>query len=134
MEPNSPSSQGEASLLEISLAQLNATLEREREALLRGDAKEVARLAKEKEDIAAILQKCDIKNTADTKGSSEIGDLARRVTDLVHLNHALLKQMYDQYHGMLELFLRLAGRGDTYSKDGTLLVESTALNSTEFTA
>jgi flagellar biosynthesis/type III secretory pathway chaperone len=107
-----------------NLKQLENVLDCEYQALLSGDAKTVSALAAEKERIADDLKAAQSDLDQKTKMSADILLLAARVDELAKLNHMLLKQMYQHYHGMLELFMRLGGKSRTYGKNGIVTVES----------
>ncbi len=113
---------------------MSVVLEQERSALLDGDSNTVAKLALEKERIAASI---NAENSAGNTGgysSPELADLARSVGDLARLNHSLLRQMYMHYHGMLELFMRIAGQQTTYGPDGMANISGGSLKDTKILA
>jgi flagellar biosynthesis/type III secretory pathway chaperone len=107
-----------------NLRQLENVLDCEYHALLSGDAKTVSALTAEKERIADELKASQSTLVQTTKTSEDIRSLAKRVDELAKLNHILLKQMYQHYHGMLEFFMCLGGKSRTYGKNGIVTVES----------
>jgi flagellar biosynthesis/type III secretory pathway chaperone len=109
---------------EDQLARLKSVLDTEHQALLAGDAKTVASLAVEKEHLAEALATLRPELPASDSLSREIKQLAKQVDDLAKLNHVLLEEVYQYYHGMLELFMRLGGRGQTYGRNGILSVDT----------
>ena len=106
------------------LDQLKDLLEAEKKALLEGDAKTVAALAAEKERLSDEIQVMRKALPETSAISEEMKTLARKIEELAELNHILLKEVYQYYHGMVELFMRIAGRGQTYGKNGYLNVDS----------
>ncbi len=123
-----------ANSLEANLSRLNQLLERERTALLDGDAKTVAEIAKEKEHIGMALADRKASLSGDEKLSSQITDLSHRTLELAQLNHMLLGQMYQHYNGMLELFMRLSGNSTTYGSDGMMAIQNMPLNGAKIMA
>ena len=106
-----------------NLERLESVLDREHRALLAGDAKAVAALTAEKEQISESLQRARAE-IGDTENlSEEIKRLAARVKESANLNHLLLKQMYQHYNGMLELFMRIGGKSRTYGKNGMISID-----------
>ena len=99
--------------LEEALKVLGDLLEREREALLKGDAAQVQALSVEKADVAAAIEEAD-----QDEDRREIMALARKVGDLARANHALIEQMQRHYNGMIELFMRMAGQTTIYGPTG----------------
>ena len=99
--------------LEQALIALGDLLEREREALLKGDAKKVQELSVEKASVAAEMEGETVR-----EDQREIYLLAKKVGDLATANHALIEQMQRHYNGMLELFMKLAGQTTVYGSDG----------------
>jgi flagellar biosynthesis/type III secretory pathway chaperone len=104
------------------LVGLKNVLETEYQALLDGDAKTVAALAAEKEQLSFALSDIRKELPETSKISGELKCLARQVEELAQLNHTLLKEVYQYYHGMLELFMRIGGQGQTYGKNGYVTV------------
>lgn len=102
------------------LERLETVLDCEYKAILEGNGKSVASLAEEKERIADELNDFQADLTNDTKVSSDIRRLTRRVKELASLNHELLQQMHCHYQGMLELFMRIGGHARTYGKNGMI--------------
>ena len=119
---------------EASLKKLKDILENEHRALIEGDAKQVASLASEKEQVAEALKTARRALPETSSLSSEVAALAKAVEELARLNHTLLQQMYQHYNGMVELFLRLAGQSQTYGKDGTLTIAPSTLRDTQILA
>ncbi|MCP4606262.1 MAG: flagellar protein FlgN [Proteobacteria bacterium] len=117
-----------------SLIQLNALLEQERAAILKGDAFTVAELASQKEQIARFLNEENQSKDSPNPRFPEVADLARSVFELAQLNHMLLKQMYQHYHGMLELFMRLSGQEATYGPDGMVNIGPSTLKNSKILA
>ena len=106
------------------LGRLKSVLDAERQALLDGDAKTVTSLAIEKERIADSLSAMRKSLPDESATSVELKKLAGQVEELAQLNHILLRDMYQFYHGMLELFMRIGGRGQTYGKNGYLNLDA----------
>ncbi len=104
--------------LSEGLGLMQELLEEEREALLKGDAREVSRLAGEKEKVGEQLSL--IEKDAGDDVDSDLRSLARNVGRLSISNHALLEQMHRHYNGMLELFMKMGGRSTTYGADGMI--------------
>lgn len=107
-------------LAERLLDHLKTLLEEEHDAIVKADAKEVARLAREKDKIADALALIDPEVQAAGEAPRNLKELSRQVKRLSSLNHALLTQLYRHYHGMLEFLTRVAGHGQTYGRGGTL--------------
>ncbi len=107
-------------LAERLLDHLKMLLEQEHDAIVKADAKEVARLAGEKDKIADALALIDPEVQAAGEAPRNLKELSRQVKRLSSLNHALLTQLYRHYHGMLEFLTRVAGHGQTYGRSGTL--------------
>jgi flagellar biosynthesis/type III secretory pathway chaperone len=117
------------------LDQLKDVLEAEKSALLQGDAKTVAALAAEKERLSALLKESRKALPETSTLSVEIKSLAGQVEELAALNHVLLKEVYQYYHGMVELLMRIAGgRGKTYGKNGYLNVDASPKRDREILA
>ncbi|MCP4679838.1 MAG: flagellar protein FlgN [Deltaproteobacteria bacterium] len=133
MSKNTKSRPKARAALKENLQQLETVLEKERAALIEGNARMVAELAVEKERIAVLLAD-QSKNDDDQAHSSELAALAQSVSDLAKLNHTLLGQMYQHYHGMLELFMRIAGQDTTYGPDGMMSMSRKSLKDTEILA
>ncbi len=108
----------------LNLKQLKEVLDCEYQALLSGDAEAVTALTEQKERIADELREMQADLGSESQVSEEIRFLAKRVDELAKLNHMLLKQMYQHYHGMLELFMRLGGKRRTYGKNGMVTIDS----------
>jgi flagellar biosynthesis/type III secretory pathway chaperone len=119
---------------EENLRRLKVVLDEEHRALLQGDAKQVATLACDKEEIAAALDEARTSLPESSSLSDEIAALAKAVEELAGLNHMLLKQLYQHYHGMVELFMRLAGQTRTYGKDGALSIGPNTMKDAEILA
>jgi flagellar biosynthesis/type III secretory pathway chaperone len=115
---NETVSPGVEERLESALKSLLALLETEREALLAGDAKQVAGLSQDKERIASSLPAPD--DGFEIVRRSDVVRLAKRVGDLAASNHILIEQMYRHYNGMLELIMRMAGQAQTYGPNGAM--------------
>jgi len=113
---------------EVSLAEqlekLESVLDCEHRALLAADAKTITALAEEKLRISSLLESVHPKIADPAAIPEEVRRLAARVKELADLNTMLLQQLYQHYHGMLELFLRLGGKTRTYGKNGTISIES----------
>ena len=106
-----------------NLERLESVLAGEHRALLAGDAKSVAALAVEKEQIAEALN-TSREELGDVEClSSDIKRLAAKVKESADLNHMLLQQMYQHYNGMLELFMRIGGKSRTYGKNGMISID-----------
>ena len=116
--------QGSLASFEEQLACLKSVLETEHQALLKGDAKTVASLAVEKERLSDTLSEMRRDLPERSALSGEIKGLAKQVEELAGLNHMLLQEVYQYYHGMLELFMRLGGRSQTYGKNGIVNIDS----------
>ncbi len=123
-----------ATSIEENLTRLNELLEQERSALLNGDTETIAGIAKEKEHLGMKLfeQKDLLENNEQL--SAQIADLSKRVMELAQLNHMLLSQMYQHYHGMLELFMRLSGNNATYGNDGMMAIQNRPLKGSRILA
>lgn len=109
---------------EEQLTCLKSVLESEYQALLKGDAKTVTSLAVEKERLSDTLLEMRQGLPKSSDLSKEIKGLAKQVEELAGLNHMLLKEVYQYYHGMLELFMRLGGQSQTYGKNGIVNIET----------
>ena len=107
-----------------ALEQLESVLECEYKALLQGDGKTVAALADEKLRISNILEARHSEIADQGALSSEVRRLADRVKESASLNHMLLKQLYQHYHGMVELFMRIGGKSRSYGRNGAMTIES----------
>lgn len=106
------------------LERLENVLDCEHRALLAGDGKTVAALADEKLRLSEILEKARPENGDAPELTADIRRLAARVKELADLNHMLLKQLYQHYHGMLELFMRIGGKSRSYGKNGVITIDS----------
>ncbi|MCU0662345.1 MAG: flagellar protein FlgN [Myxococcota bacterium] len=105
--------------LEKEIAQLRQVLDVERQAILRADAKALSQLAVEKERVTVRL--VEAAQAADPETLQSIEALRKEVAQLARLNHELLGQLYQHYHGMLEMLVRLAGQqGNTYGRSGLM--------------
>jgi flagellar biosynthesis/type III secretory pathway chaperone len=111
-------------MLAEQLERLENVLDCEHRALLAADTKTVTALAEEKLRISNALENVQPKITDPSHLSAEVRRLAGRVKELADLNNMLLKQLYQHYHGMVELFLRIGGRSRTYGKNGIVSIES----------
>ncbi len=132
MNENNPINNLDA--FEEQLSCLKSVLETEYQALLQGDAKTVASLAVEKEHLSEKLSDMRSGLPKSDEISKEIRDLAGKVDELAKLNHVLIEEIYQFYHGMLELFMRMGGRGQTYGKNGIMNVDTTPGRSREILA
>lgn len=106
------------------LERLGNVLDCEYQALLAGDGKTVAALADEKLRISQALEAARTGTFENSDLSAEIQGLAARIKESANLNHMLLKQLYQHYHGMLELFMRIGGKTRSYGKNGIVTIES----------
>lgn len=122
MNANHEARPGKAEL-EGELAQLRRVLEVERQAILKADAKSLAQLATEKERVTVRL--VEVAQGSDPETLLSIEALRQEVAQLAKLNHELLGQLYQHYHGMLEMLVRIAGQNkNTYGRSGLLDVSS----------
>ena len=117
---------------EGNLGFLRELLEDERTALINGDATSVAKLAVKKESLVTTLARQG-KDKSKSSLSPQIVDLANAVSERAKLNHELLKQMYQHYHGMMELFRRISGQSQTYGRDGMVSIQSGPMKSSKAT-
>jgi hypothetical protein len=109
--------------LEKEISQLRQVLEVERQAILKADAKALSQLAVEKERVTVRL--VETAQESDPETLLAIEGLRKEVAELAALNHELLGQLYQHYHGMLEMLLRIAGQqGNTYGRSGLMDVGS----------
>lgn len=110
--------------LEKEISQLRQVLQIERQAILKADAKALSQLAVEKERVTVRL--VETAKESDPETLLAIEGLRKEVAELASLNHELLGQLYQHYHGMLEMLLRIAGQqGSTYGRSGLMDVGST---------
>lgn len=117
-------SKGGIASFEEQLTVLKSVLESEHQALLKGDAKTVASLAVEKERLSDTLSEMRHGLPESSELSKEIKGLAKQVEELASLNHMLLQEVYQYYHGMLELFMRLGGQSHTYGRNGIVNIDT----------
>ena len=132
MEPSMKNSVADIALYQESMESLSKLLEDERQAIIKGEAETVARLAPQKESQVALVSRLG-KGMRRATLPPNVLALMEDVSQRVVINHQLIQQMYQHYHAMMQLFRRIAGQSQTYGPDGMVSIEPGPMKSSKTT-